>query len=250
MGAGRPSCATSRRPRPPRRGTQGSTTRPFRPGTCAGLNLTLQVGALEKTVVQWKLSKPPPTPLLDRATSDLAEKRAELARLEAERAGTTGTLQRDRDQALAQAAVERDAYPLIQRALMAEKLRAQDELVLAAQQAQLSRQTAPAAPPGAGAGGRHCPRPGDDRRAEPAGGRRPRRAAGADPEAGRAAAARPARPLGSRSCTTTRRPPRPTRPGNEAGRSLSIHRTGEKRMSRRNWPHCWPGAPGKADWKS
>ena len=91
-GSGRPSCATFRRPRRPRRGTRSRYDAAFQAGDVRRLNLTLQINALEKTVAQWKLSKPPPTPLLDQASKDLADKQADLARLEAERAGTAGAL--------------------------------------------------------------------------------------------------------------------------------------------------------------
>ncbi|MBV9850263.1 MAG: hypothetical protein JO250_11360 [Armatimonadetes bacterium] len=104
------------------------------------LNLFLQIKALEKIVAEWKLPKP--TPVFDHANQELTDKRAELARLDAERTGLTGSLQAERDAALARAAADREAYVQTQRAQMAENLRSQDESILAAQRAQLARQTA------------------------------------------------------------------------------------------------------------
>ena len=114
----------------------------FAAGDVRRVNLRLQIDALEKTVTNWKLSKPPPTPLLDRAINDLADKKAERDRLDAQHSGIATKLLSERAATLAQAAADRDASVRTQRDQLAQTLRTRQEVRLAAQRRQLERQTA------------------------------------------------------------------------------------------------------------
>lgn len=104
------------------------------------LNLTLQIHALQKTVVQWSQSKPP-TPRLDLARRQLASREAELARLASAQTGAIAALMRARATAIAQASADSVAYMQQQRAELEARLQTLDEVAITQQRALLAHQT-------------------------------------------------------------------------------------------------------------
>lgn len=103
------------------------------------VNLLLQIRALQRLVLGWNDAKPP-TPALNQARADLAQKQAELATLDAGQGSSLRAAQAARDAAIADAARERTGSVRAQALREETALRAQDEGQVAAFQARLSAQ--------------------------------------------------------------------------------------------------------------
>lgn len=103
------------------------------------VNLVLQIRALEKIVTGWDNSVPP-TPELNRAKAELAQKRAALAALDSSRGGALVEARTARDDALARARREREASVQAQALAREASLKAQDEGQIASFGAELSAQ--------------------------------------------------------------------------------------------------------------
>lgn len=103
------------------------------------VNLVLQIRALGKIVNGWN-NAIPPTPELNRAKADLAQKQAALAALDASQGNALAEARAARDAALARAGRERDASVQAQALSRETSLRAQDEGQIASFGAGLSAQ--------------------------------------------------------------------------------------------------------------
>lgn len=103
------------------------------------VNLLLQIQALEKIVKGWNDSIPP-TPELNQAKTDLVRKQAELAALDASQSAGFVEARAARDQALARARQEREAFVQAQALARETSLKALDEGQIAAFSAGLTSQ--------------------------------------------------------------------------------------------------------------
>lgn len=103
------------------------------------VNLILQIRALEKIVNGWDKAIPP-TPELNKAKVDLAQKRAELAALDASQTAGLVEARASRDRALTQAGLAREASVQAQAQARETLLKAQDEAQVSAFTAGLSAQ--------------------------------------------------------------------------------------------------------------
>ena len=124
------------------------------------LNLTLQIGALQKIVSGWNASTPP-TPRLNAARTELEEKKAALALLDQGRQKSLAQARSVRDTALQAALQTRTAFVSGLAGAEETRLRSQDDLqaatlqgrLVAQRQALLAEERSLSAPPVSPAGG-------------------------------------------------------------------------------------------------